>query len=227
MSNETIYCTYLTSYSGNKLPQFYIGSTSVKNIKEGYHGSVKSKKYQKIWTSELKEKPYLFKTSIISYHTSREEAIVKEKFFQKSLNVVKSDMYINMSLAQPKGFFGMSVAGENNPNKKKDDIQKYNYRRGPMSEESREKMSKSRAGMTQMKHKTTGNVVLVSENDPRISSGELVGINLGRKFPNRKKKRPVASPKYEHCPHCGRLCNVSNGGAFTWHFDRCRKKSCG
>jgi hypothetical protein len=122
MSNETIYCTYLTSYSGNKLPQFYIGSTSVKNIKEGYHGSVKSKKYQKIWTSELKEKPYLFKTSIISYHTSREEAIVKEKFFQKSLNVVKSDMYINMSLAQPKGFFGMSVAGENNPNKKKDDI---------------------------------------------------------------------------------------------------------
>ena len=52
MSN-TIYCTYLTIYSGNKLPTFYIGSTSVEKIEQGYRGSVSSKRYQSIWEKEL------------------------------------------------------------------------------------------------------------------------------------------------------------------------------
>lgn len=29
--SDCIYCTYLTIYTGNKLPPFYIGSTSIKN----------------------------------------------------------------------------------------------------------------------------------------------------------------------------------------------------
>lgn len=43
------YCTYVTFYSGNKLPPFYIGSTSVDKIEKGYRGSVKSKRWKQIY----------------------------------------------------------------------------------------------------------------------------------------------------------------------------------
>lgn len=114
MSN-TIYCTYLTVYSGNKLPPFYIGSTSVDKINKGYHGSVSSKKYKQIWYSELKNNPNLFRTHIITTHSTREEAIEMEYKFQRKLNVVKSKLYINQSLANVRGYHGRSVSGENNP----------------------------------------------------------------------------------------------------------------
>ena len=32
-----MYCVYLTIYTGNKLPPFYIGSTSLKKINKGYN----------------------------------------------------------------------------------------------------------------------------------------------------------------------------------------------
>lgn len=35
---DQLYCTYLTSYFGNKLPPFYIGYTTVANINRGYRG---------------------------------------------------------------------------------------------------------------------------------------------------------------------------------------------
>lgn len=109
------YCTYLTTYSGNKLPPFYVGSTSVTRIKEGYRGSVHSKKYKQIWNNELRENPHFFKTKIISLHNTRKEAIIKEEKFHRLLNVVKSSMYINMAIAAPNGFHGRDVSGELNP----------------------------------------------------------------------------------------------------------------
>jgi hypothetical protein len=36
-----MFAVYLTSYKGNKLPPFYIGSSSVSALNSGYHGSVK------------------------------------------------------------------------------------------------------------------------------------------------------------------------------------------
>lgn len=100
MKNNFKYCVYLTIYSGNKLPPFYIGSSSVDNIiSNGYHGSVKSKKYKEIWDNELLINPHFFKTIIISYHNLRKDATVKECVLQKSLNVVKSPLYINMAFA--------------------------------------------------------------------------------------------------------------------------------
>lgn len=110
-----IYAVYLTSYSGNKLPPFYIGSSSVKKIEKGYRGSVRSKKYKNLWEKEIKEHPYLFKTIIISTHKTRKEATEKEHKLQKQLGVVKSDMYVNMSLATTNGFFGMIVSGSDHP----------------------------------------------------------------------------------------------------------------
>ncbi len=106
-----IYCTYLTVYTGNKLPPFYIGSTSLDKIEKNYCGTVKSKKYKSIWIEELKNNRHLFKTKILSKHNCRKEALEKELFFHKALSVVKSPLYINMALAEPNGFFGTCLLG--------------------------------------------------------------------------------------------------------------------
>src|ERR1035437_1068641 len=104
---EPKFCTYLTTYSGNKLPQFYIGSTSVdKVINKNYHGSVKSKMFKDIFNKELLENPCKFKTIIIRKYYSRKMAFYKEKLLQIKLNVVKNDMYFNMSIARSFGWEG-------------------------------------------------------------------------------------------------------------------------
>lgn len=110
-----IYCTYITLYRGNKLPPFYIGSSSVEKINNGYRGSVKSKRYKSIWKQELIDNPQLFITKIISLHISRKDALDKELKFHKTLNVVKSPMYINRAFATVNGFFGADMSGSNNP----------------------------------------------------------------------------------------------------------------
>lgn len=117
------YVVYLTEYSGDKLPPFYIGSTSLEKINSGYRGSVKSKKWKAIYEKEIRENPSLFSFSIISEHATRGEALEEERRIQIERNVVKSNLYFNESIAAPNGFFGMDVSGENNPfhNKRHDD----------------------------------------------------------------------------------------------------------
>jgi hypothetical protein len=97
------------------MPMFYIGSASMKRIENGYHGSISSKLYSAVYKEELLSNPHLFKTKIISTHSTDKEAKQKELFLQQKLNVVKSSMYINMSFATVNGFFGKDVSGENNP----------------------------------------------------------------------------------------------------------------
>lgn len=96
------YCVYLTIYRGKKLPIFYIGSSSIAKIKNGYHGSVSSKEYGKIWKEELRNNPELFRTRIISSHDTREQAFDKEERIQKKLNVIKNSLYINKAFANAK-----------------------------------------------------------------------------------------------------------------------------
>lgn len=100
------FCTYITIYSGNLLPPFYIGSTSISKIQEGYRGSVSSKKYRYIWNDELKHHPELFITKIISIHNNRKEALDKEIFLHNQLRVHKNDLYINQCTAS--GKFGLT-----------------------------------------------------------------------------------------------------------------------
>ena len=100
-----IYCVYVTFYSGNKLPPFYIGSTKVERIQKGYKGSVGSKEYEHLWKTELKSNPHLFKIKILSYHETRKEAYSKECFLQESLDAVNNPLYINKSIANKKGRF--------------------------------------------------------------------------------------------------------------------------
>lgn len=89
------FCVYLTIYSGNKLPPFYIGSTSVKRIKQGYKGSVRSKEYAMIWKSEPKE---YFKTIILQKYKDRDSASKREAYIQEKLDVVNNSLYVNMAI---------------------------------------------------------------------------------------------------------------------------------
>jgi hypothetical protein len=100
----TIYCTYLTVYRGNKLPPFYIGYSTVKKIEDGYHGTVLSKAWKDAWKAELDQNPHLFKTTIISQHESRVEAVDREQQLQRALNVLqKPEMYLNRAIGRPIG----------------------------------------------------------------------------------------------------------------------------
>lgn len=110
-----MYCVYLTLYFGNMLPRRYIGSCKLEKIKNGYNGSVSSKKYKKIYEEEQRNNKHLFKTRVLSVHETGVEAREKELDLHINYDVVLSEKYFNESLAQPKGFFGRGVSGENNP----------------------------------------------------------------------------------------------------------------
>jgi hypothetical protein len=91
----------MTHYTGDKLPPYYIGSTSVKKVENGYHGTVKSKKFGAIWANELKDNPHLFKTTILNRHTTRDEAYLDEIKWQTKLNVVENDLFVNLKVQHP------------------------------------------------------------------------------------------------------------------------------
>jgi len=100
MTMENKFCVYLTMYKGNKLPPFYVGSSSIKKINAGYRGSVASVKYSKMWRKELKDNPHLFTTKIISKCATRQIAFDRENLIQHKFNTVKSSMYINEAYAK-------------------------------------------------------------------------------------------------------------------------------
>lgn len=113
--SEKPYVFYHITYSGDKMPPNYFGSTDIYQIQKGYMGSVKSKKYKDIWKQELKKHPELFHMEVISYHYTRQEALDKELKIQKIFNVVVSDLFVNMSYARENGYFGARLTGKDNP----------------------------------------------------------------------------------------------------------------
>lgn len=161
-----MYCTYLTVYSGNKLPPFYIGYSSVKKVKNGYHGSVVSKAYKEIWKSEIKENPHLFKTIILTTHETRIEASNRETVFQTHLRVHRNPLYINRHIGATRFFntgytfseahrkkISESQKGIKKPSlllkesTRKNALKAHEATRGvPKSKEHREKISKSNKG---------------------------------------------------------------------------------
>ena len=146
------FCVYLTIYRGNKLPPFYIGSSSIQNINNGYKGSVQSKKYKQIWRKELKENHHLFVIKIVSIHKTRTEALIKEDFLQRTLNVVSSPLYINLSFAQKDGCFGLKPL----------------HKRNPVSEKGKENM---KLGWIKRKENNFTSWNKGLKNDPRCISG--------------------------------------------------------
>ena len=106
-----MFCVYLTTYMGDKLPPFYIGSTSVKKLENGYRGSVSSKRYKELWNLELKENPHLFKYQILQYCETRKEAYFNEEYWQRQFGAIKNVEFINCSYANTTGFFGKDTEG--------------------------------------------------------------------------------------------------------------------
>lgn len=110
-----MFITYLTIYGGDKLPPFYIGSTSMKKHKECYHGTVLSKAYKKIYKDELQNNPNLFDSCIIEEFDTREQATEGELKYQLKVDAVNNPLFMNKALAVPKGFFGVSLPKEEHP----------------------------------------------------------------------------------------------------------------
>lgn len=110
-----MFVVYLTMYSGTKMPRWYIGSSYEKRVLKGYNGSVKSKKWKEIYKQEQKENKHLFKTRILSYHLSRDDALSEEYRLQQKHNVIKNKNYFNESYASKNGCFGRDVAGKLHP----------------------------------------------------------------------------------------------------------------
>ena len=152
-----IYCTYLTVYRGSKLPPFYIGSKDTKSVLEGYRGSVVSKEYKEIFKEELLNNPSLFDTKIISFHSSRKEAYLKERSLYSSLQVHINPLYINKTIAYaPIGVSNKNRKFSDAHKKAMSDSQKKRYqekgnpnlgrKNKPASEERKKKISAANKG---------------------------------------------------------------------------------
>ena len=109
------YCVYITTYVGSAMPGRYIGSSSVNRVRNGYRGSVRSKKWCSVWENEVKNHPEYFHTEILSVHQTRQDALAEELRLQVLMGVVKSTEWINEGYAQVKGYAGRNVQGSNNP----------------------------------------------------------------------------------------------------------------
>lgn len=189
-----MYCTYLISYMGNKLPMFYIGSTSIQKIKSGYMGSISSKRYKNIWKNELILNKKLFKIRIISKHDTRQEAFDKENKLQRLLKVKNNIMYVNMCYAIDNN----DVKGENNPmfGKIRNDSKKRMLENNPMKNDNiRQKMIATRKLLNKPaynKGKSNPKQSLKMLNDnpmknemTKIKMVETMRINNGGEYPTK------------------------------------------
>ena len=95
-----MFVTYLTIYDGDKLPPFYIGSTSAERVERGYHGSVRGAQFKNVWQQELLDHPELFDTIVLSEHATREEALTEEQRLHVKHNVVRDKRFVNTATAR-------------------------------------------------------------------------------------------------------------------------------
>lgn len=226
-----MYCVYLTIYSGNKMPMFYIGSSKTERVKDGYRGSVCSKQYSQIWKEELQNNPNSFKTKILFQYETHREAIDTESRLQQKLNVVKSPLYINTSIARKNGFFGRDVNGSNNPmfnlrgknnpnyGSKRSDSTKLKMKTSnsrPMSDAQKEKIRKIRVGTT-----------LSQETKDKISQkikGKIESPETKeRKSTTQARQRAEGthfSQREFTCPHCNKTGKGVN--MKRYHFNNCK-----
>lgn len=106
------YVVYITYYTGSKLPPWYIGSTYEEKIINGYNGTITSKEFSNIYKEEQNNNKGLFRTKIISFWKTREEAYKEELRLQIKHKVVNNKKYFNKSYANEG--FGKDQVGENN-----------------------------------------------------------------------------------------------------------------
>jgi hypothetical protein len=189
-SVAVIYVVYLTAYSGNLLPPFYIGSTSMGKIHAGYNGSVTSIAYGSIWKNERKDHRHLFRTVIISEHDSRQAALDAERRLHEMLDVVNSPLFINQAIAgvHPRN----SGRGRKMSDKTRAALKAANTGR-KQSEDAREKMKvawESRR-QTPVSEETRGKLSAAHKGRKRKPMSE----ETRKKISASTKRRPPPSPE--------------------------------
>jgi len=205
------YVTYLTIYSGDKLPKFYIGSTSEQKILSNkYFGSVKSKKWKNIFKYELENNKHLFSVNILSYHETRTEALTEELRIQVLNNVVKSSDYFNESLACPNGFFGRNTLGSNNPFFGKEHSEEFKKRQSE-SKIGKETWMKGKSFLNESKVKSSNNHKSKYRNFSKILNGTVV------KTWNRPFELKQENPDYYYT-NIIKCCKgeISQAYGFSW-----------
>jgi hypothetical protein len=156
---------YLTVYRGNRLPPFYIGSSSKpQDILAGkYHGSVTSGKYKGIWRRERSDNPHLFKTIILQHFSSNKEAVLREREIQEFFHVADNPMYINMSVANGGGL-------------SEESIEKLRYKRSIVT---RQKMSAASKGVPKSKgHVLKNKLWHLNRGPPPIEHCRAVSLGM-------------------------------------------------
>lgn len=176
------YVTYMTTYSGDKLPRYYIGSASEARVLSGdYFGSVSSKKFKTIFHQEIKENKNLFSIEILSYHETRSEAFLAELALQISHDVVNSPDFINQAVARNNGFYRSH---------------------GPLSEDHKASLSKSLLGKKHSKrHRslTEKEKAHLSESSKKFRHSEETKLRIAAS----KRGKPRASFSEEACRNIG------------------------
>lgn len=185
------FVTYLTTYKGNKLPAYYIGSTTLEKASSGkYFGSVTSKKYKEIFKYELENNLHLFKIEILSTHITRKEALAEELKQQKENDVVYSSEYFNESYASVNGFFGRKVTGSDSPSFGK--TNKSNTGRN-LTENHKENISK---GLMGKKHSNETKLKISKSHKGMVYSDETKQklSNIAKELRNNGKGNPPPPP---------------------------------
>lgn len=207
------YCTYLTIYSGDKLPQFYIGSSTIERIYEhNYLGSVSSKKYKEIWKQELINNRHLFDIVILSEHSSQREAIIQERKYHILQDVIRNQNFVNMSFAQVDGSFGHSaiviqIANNKHPAKGLKWVTNGIDHKKAKGKKLKQLLNEGWV---------LGRTVSIKTRE------KLRNVGLGKPSPIKGSKRDyynITKTELITCPHCGfeGIKNMSR-----WHFDNCK-----
>jgi hypothetical protein len=226
-----IYCVYLTIYTGTKMPMFYIGRSNVKSIQNGYRGSVSSKLYKTVWLEELANNPNLFKTKILTTHSTQKEAAEQEEYFHQKYQVHKNPLYINQATgagsfyADIRGtknpFYGTSRTGELNPmygkthdirTRQKMSMNGKGKHSHPKTEVFKQTMREHYAGKTYEERFGVEYAAEIKAKQSKPKSNEHI---------NNLKANPYnANRPRLSCPHCAKAVSVSN--LKRWHGDNCK-----
>ena len=177
-----MYCVYLTVYSGNKLPPFYIGYCRKDKIDKGYLGTPTSKEYKEIFKEEKENSIHLFKIHIIKEYKTAKEAKLKETDLQTKLQVLKNPLYFNRSI-NSKEFLNSAPHKEETKKKIGD------ANRGKKHNQEFRNIVSDRMKNHLVVMNNDGLRMWMSKDDPRYISGEFYSIRKGyvHKSTTRKK----------------------------------------
>lgn len=222
--------TYLTHYTGDKLPPWYIGSSFEDRVITGYNGTITSRKWKLLYQEEQKYNKHLFKTRILSYHLTKEDAIAEEARLQRMHNVVKSVKYFNESVANVNGMYGRDVSGMYNPNYGKVASQSTKYKQS-LAATNRAVIVCPHCGTTS----TTTNLMTRWHFDNCKSLNSTCNL-YNCKYCNKTGRNKNNMDKYHNencklkpntvvniliCEHCGFQSN-SMMNMTRWHFENCK-----